>query len=94
MRPLWTCSCCCSASSKLVLLLHSSCIQSHVCTSTWLPRRADDVQVEFVMLDPYVRAPLQHDGNGVYSLRFKVRRSYCVGTCDAIYRILYWYIFC
>lgn len=24
-------------------------------------RRADDVQVEFVMLDPYVRAELQHN---------------------------------
>jgi hypothetical protein len=24
-------------------------------------RRADDVQVEFVMLDPYVRADLQHN---------------------------------
>jgi hypothetical protein len=32
-------------------------------------RRADDVQMELVMLDPYIRATLQHDsqvGNGCY----------------------------
>lgn len=34
--------------------------------------RADDMQVEFVMLDPYVRLPLKHDGKGTFSVQFKV----------------------
>ena len=29
--------------------------------------RANDVQVELVMLDPYVRATLQHDGQGRFA---------------------------
>lgn len=33
------------------------------------------MQVEFTMLDPHVRLPLQHDGNGTFSVRFKV----CLG---------------
>ncbi len=36
------------------------------------PRSADDIQVEFIMLNPYVRQRLQHDGQGTYFLRFKV----------------------
>ena len=35
--------------------------------------RADDLQVEFIMLDPYVRLPLKHDGQGTFSVQFKVR---------------------
>lgn len=30
------------------------------------------MQVEFVMLDPYVRLPLEHDGKGTFSVRFQV----------------------
>eukprot|EP00882_Tetradesmus_deserticola_P020317 GHRQ01021934.1.p3 GENE.GHRQ01021934.1~~GHRQ01021934.1.p3 ORF type:complete len:145 (-),score=63.35 GHRQ01021934.1:405-839(-) len=41
-------------------------------------RRADDVQVSFVMLDPYVRQPMAHDGAGRFSLRFKVPDVYGV----------------
>lgn len=26
-----------------------------------------------MMLDPYVRLPLEHDGKGTFSVRFKVR---------------------
>lgn len=40
--------------------------------------RADDVQVEFVMLDPHVRLPLKHQGNGTYSVQFKVPDVYGV----------------
>lgn len=44
----------------------------------WLPYKADDVQVEFVMLNPYVRLPLKHDGKGTYSVQFKVPDVYGV----------------
>ena len=39
---------------------------------------ADDVQVSFVMLDPYVRQALRTDGAGHYSLQFKVPDVYGV----------------
>ncbi|KAF6264698.1 dolichyl-diphosphooligosaccharide-protein glycosyltransferase [Scenedesmus sp. NREL 46B-D3] len=42
------------------------------------PYQADDVQVSFVMLDPYVRQPMTHDGAGRFSLRFKVPDVYGV----------------
>lgn len=42
------------------------------------PYQATDVQVEFVMLDPYIRLPLRHEGNGTYSLQFKVPDVYGV----------------
>jgi oligosaccharyltransferase complex subunit beta len=41
-------------------------------------RRADDIQISFVMLDPYVRQPMAHDGAGRFSLRFKVPDVYGV----------------
>ncbi|KXZ51811.1 hypothetical protein GPECTOR_11g252 [Gonium pectorale] len=42
------------------------------------PYAADDVQLEFIMLNPYIRVPLTHDGQGTYSLRFKVPDVYGV----------------
>ncbi|GIL45161.1 hypothetical protein Vafri_2479 [Volvox africanus] len=42
------------------------------------PFAADDIQLEFIMLNPYIRQPLQHDGNGTFSLRFKVPDVYGV----------------
>ncbi|PNH04740.1 Dolichyl-diphosphooligosaccharide--protein glycosyltransferase subunit [Tetrabaena socialis] len=42
------------------------------------PYKVDDLQVEFVMLNPYIRLPLQHDGQGVFSLRFMVPDVYGV----------------
>lgn len=33
----------------------------------WVPYKADDVQLEFVMLNPYLRHNLKHDGKGVFS---------------------------
>jgi len=40
--------------------------------------RADDVQIEFVMLDPHLRTTLSHDGKGMYSARVKVPDVYGV----------------
>ena len=44
----------------------------------WLFRRADDLQISFVMLDPYIRQPMTHDGNGRFSLKFRVPDVYGV----------------
>lgn len=44
----------------------------------WGPYKADDVQVEFVMLNPYIRAPLVNLGNGTFTLAFKVPDVYGV----------------
>jgi oligosaccharyltransferase complex subunit beta len=42
----------------------------------WVPYQADDVQVEFTMLDPYVRRNLKADANGVFSLDFVIPDVY------------------
>ena len=42
------------------------------------PRSADDVQVSFVMLDPYVRQPLVAGADGTFKLAFKVPDVYGV----------------
>jgi len=36
----------------------------------WIPFKADDVQLEFVRLDPYIRTFLQHNNNGVFTTSF------------------------
>ena len=39
----------------------------------WVPYVADDVVLEFVMLDPYIRTPLEHvKGTSTYMKDFKV----------------------
>lgn len=44
----------------------------------WRPYRTDDVQVELVMLDPYVRATLAHDGAGTFSTAIRLPDVYGV----------------
>jgi oligosaccharyltransferase complex subunit beta len=44
----------------------------------WVPFTNNDVQLEFVMIDPYVRLNLRHDGKGRYSLDFQVPDVYGV----------------
>jgi len=51
----------------------------------WVPFVADDVQVEFSMLDPHVRQFLTHVKNGVYELIFKLPDVYGVFTFRTIY---------
>jgi oligosaccharyltransferase complex subunit beta len=46
----------------------------------WIPYLADDVQLEFRMLDPYVRIALKHDANGKYFTTFKIPDVYGVFT--------------
>ncbi|GBF95806.1 hypothetical protein Rsub_08242 [Raphidocelis subcapitata] len=50
------------------------------------PYGGDDVQVSFVMLDPYLRQPLVPAGNGTFSLRFTVPDVYGVFKYAVDYR--------
>eukprot|EP00884_Botryococcus_braunii_P008365 jgi/Botrbrau1/1752/Bobra.0217s0010.1 len=44
----------------------------------WVPYKAEDVQLEYVMLDPYVRQTLAHDNQGTYSTQIAVPDVYGV----------------
>jgi len=46
----------------------------------WIPFLADDVQLEFRMLDPYVRTTLKHNKNGKYQTSFMLPDVYGVFT--------------
>lgn len=45
---------------------------------TWVAYDADDVQLEFVRIDPFVRTRLSRDSNGQYSSRFRIPDVYGV----------------
>lgn len=44
----------------------------------WKPFTADDVQLEFVRIDPFVRITLQRKPSGVYEAKFKIPDVYGV----------------
>ena len=46
----------------------------------WQPYQAEDVQLEWQMLDPYLRLTLQHNNNGVFSRTFQLPDVYGVFT--------------
>ena len=46
---------------------------THPCSEAWVPYKASDLQLEFVMLDAYVRKGMTHDNNGTFTCQFKVR---------------------
>ncbi|UYV71639.1 DDOST [Cordylochernes scorpioides] len=46
--------------------------------SRWVPYKAEDVQLEFVRIDPFVRIFLRHQSNGRYAAEFKVPDVYGV----------------
>lgn len=54
----------------------------------WVPFKASDVQLEFVMLDPYVRLPMKHDDKGLYSLKFTAPDVYGIFTFRVDYQRL------
>lgn len=54
----------------------------------WVPFKAADVQLEFVMLDPYVRLPMQHDGQGHFTLKFVAPDVYGIFTFRVDYQRL------
>lgn len=41
-----------------------------------IPYIADDIQLEYIMLDPYIRQNLKHNYNGTYYLEFKAPDIY------------------
>jgi len=53
--------------------------------NSWVPFLADDVQLEYIMLDPYVRTKLQHDSKGKYSTTFILPDVYGVFTFKVEY---------
>ncbi|CAI5724016.1 unnamed protein product [Peronospora farinosa] len=54
----------------------------------WLPYEADDVQLEFVMLDPHVRTTLTHDNKGHFSVTFEAPDVYGIFLFRVMYRRL------
>jgi len=51
----------------------------------WVPFLAKDVQLEFIMLDPYVRTNLKHDDKGVYTVQFTLPDVYGIFTFKVDY---------
>ena len=52
----------------------------------WAPIEVDDAQLEFVMLDPYIRQGLEYQGNGTYKAQFLTPDSYGVFKFRFLYR--------
>lgn len=52
----------------------------------WVPFVANDMQMEFVMLDPYVRKTMTADQNGKYSAHFMAPDSYGIFKFRVLYR--------
>ena len=44
----------------------------------WMPFKADDLQMEFVRIDPFVRQTLKHDNKGKFEGKFKIPDVYGV----------------
>jgi len=51
----------------------------------WVPFLANDVQLEYRMLDPYIRTTLKHDNHGVYTTNFTLADVYGVFTFKVEY---------
>jgi len=54
--------------------------------SKWVPYNANDVQLEFIMLDPYVRTFLKSDNKGKYSVEFTIPDVYGVFSFKVDYK--------
>lgn len=52
----------------------------------WVPFKADDMQMEFVMLDAYVRANMTADNNGKFSCTFTAPDDYGIFKFRVLYR--------
>lgn len=46
--------------------------------AAWRPHVSENLVAQFVMLDPYVRQPMKHEGNGAYSLSIRAPDVYGV----------------
>lgn len=54
----------------------------------WVPFKSNEVQLEFVRVDPFVRATLKHDDNGKFFTTFKAPEQYGVFTFKLVHRRL------
>lgn len=54
----------------------------------WVPFKTSDLQLEFRMIDPYIRTTLKHNGKGLYRTKFKVPDVYGVFKFQIIYHKL------
>jgi len=54
--------------------------------SNWVPFHADDVQLEFVMLDPYIRKTMQSNGKGLFTCHLKAPDVYGIFKFHIMYR--------
>lgn len=54
--------------------------------SQWIPYKADDVQLEFVRIDPFVRQTMQSQADGTYVAQFKVPDVYGVYKFQVDYK--------
>jgi len=52
----------------------------------WVPYIADDIELELIMLHPYIRTKLPHQSNGKYGLEVKVPDTYGVFKLHVDYR--------
>jgi len=52
----------------------------------WIPYDKNDVQIEFIMLDPYIRAPLKSDKKGKYKIETALPDVYGVYTFKLDYK--------
>lgn len=68
-------------------LVYSIDIQEYSGDS-WGPFEADDVQLEFVMLDPYLRQNLVHNSKGTFTAEFKAPDVYGIYKFRVLYRRL------
>jgi oligosaccharyltransferase complex subunit beta len=66
--------------------IHFSIVIEERVNGKWVPYKADDVQLEFIMLDPYVRTNLKHDNKGNYSASFQLPDVYGVFTFKVDYQ--------
>jgi oligosaccharyltransferase complex subunit beta len=61
---------------------------------TWVPYDADDIQLEFVRIDPFVRTKLNRKQGGKYEARFKIPDVYGVYQFKVDYnRVGYTHLF-
>lgn len=66
-------------------IVYSTVIEEYK-NGKWIPYKADDVQLEFVMLNPYLRHNLKHDDKGVYSTVFTAPDVYGIYKFHLMYR--------
>jgi len=66
--------------------IHYSIVIEEKQGSKWVPYKGEDVQLEIIMLDPYVRVPLKSKGDGNFSVEQRLPDVYGVFTFKVDYQ--------